>query len=154
MTRMLSRRSAVLGLGSVGLTGVSTDAAEPDEITVYKTPSCGCCKNWVNHLQQAGFKTSIKEFDDLTPIRQRFGVPTNLSACHTGFVRKYVIEGHVPANDIKRLLRERPKALGLTVPGMPAGSPGMETPDGTKQPYTTLLLVNARGTTRMFARHG
>lgn len=150
----VSRRTAILALSAFGIAGQNSQAAEPRSITVYKTPSCGCCKNWVTHLEQGGFKPTIEEFEDLTPIRARFGIPTHLAACHTGFIQGYVIEGHVPASDIAQLLKTKPRALGLVVPGMPPGSPGMEVPGGNKEPYNTLLLVDRSGKTRVFAKHG
>jgi len=120
-----------------------------DSIEVWKDPGCGCCTKWVDHLKAAGFKVRTIEANDLNAARARNGVPQTLSACHTARVGGYAIEGHVPAEDIKRLLRERPKAAGLAVPGMPLGSPGMEA-DRT-QPYDALLFT-ADGRTRVY-RH-
>ncbi|HVH08449.1 MAG TPA: DUF411 domain-containing protein, partial [Gemmatimonadales bacterium] len=95
-------------------------------ITVYKNPSCACCKKWVQHLEAAGFRVTVHDTSDLAAIRARAGVPRKLSACHTAFVDDYVVEGHVPADVILRLVKERPGIAGVAVPGMPAGSPGME----------------------------
>ena len=95
-------------------------------IEVFKTPTCGCCGLWVEHLQKAGFAVRAMDVPDTTPYRKRFGVPEGLASCHTGMVAGYAVEGHVPAADIKRLLNEKLKARGLAVPGMPLGSPGME----------------------------
>jgi hypothetical protein len=128
--------------------------AAPQALTVYKTPYCGCCKGWITHMTRAGFKTDVREVEDLNPIRSQHGVPFELSSCHTALIGGYVVEGHVPPADVVRLLKEKPKAIGLTVPGMPIGSPGMESPKGTTEPYATLLLLDARGRTRVFARHG
>jgi hypothetical protein len=122
-------------------------------IVVYKNESCGCCKLWVQHLEKFGFTATVHDLSDLGPIKQRVGVPAGKGSCHTAEVDGYFIEGHVPAQDIARLLRERPKAKGLTVPGMPAGSPGMEMPSGEVQPYE-VLLVAQDGSTTTFARHG
>lgn len=102
-------------------------------ITVYKTPTCGCCKSWVEHLRKQGFEVKTIDREDLTLIKQQQGVPEPLSACHTAIVEGYTIEGHVPADVIRKLLKERPPVVGLAVPGMPMGSPGMEGP--TSQPY-------------------
>jgi hypothetical protein len=124
----------------------------PTAITVYKTPWCGCCGGWVTHLQANGFAPKVVELEDLAPIRARHGVADALASCHTGVVAGYAIEGHVPAADIRKLLREKPKARGISVPGMPIGSPGMEAPDGHRQPYETLLIL-PKGATRVFARH-
>lgn len=120
---------------------------------VNKSPSCGCCGLWVEHVKSAGFKVEINDTDDMGPIKARLGVPYGKGSCHTAEVGGYFIEGHIPAEDIKRLLAERPDAKGLTVPGMPAGSPGMEQPDGRIQPYT-VELVAYDGTTSAFSHHG
>jgi hypothetical protein len=128
-------------------------AAEGKEITVYKTPWCGCCGGWVTHLQRAGFRTTVVEVQDLNPIRQRLGVPFALSSCHTGVSGGYVFEGHVPAADVLRLLKERPAAIGLTVPGMPLGSPGKEIAGTAPETFETLQLLKG-GATKVFARHG
>ena len=103
-------------------------------LVVNKTPTCGCCGAWVTHMQRAGFRTEIRNQDDLNPLKQQLGVPYGKGSCHTAEVGGYFVEGHVPAEDVKRLLREKPDARGLTVPGMPAGSPGMEMPDGSTEP--------------------
>ena len=104
-------------------------------------------------MEKAGFKVEINDTEDMNPIKERVGVPYGKGSCHTAEVGGYFIEGHVPAEDIKRLLAERPVAKGLTVPGMPAGSPGMELPDGRTQPYTVELVAND-GTTSAYAKHG
>ena len=120
-------------------------------IQVHKTPWCGCCSSWVAHLRANGFQPVVAEHESLDPIAQRLGVPDRLRSCHTAQVGGYFIEGHVPAADIMRLLAQRPAALGLAVPGMPVGSPGMEQ-GGRRQPYQT-LLVGRGGATRVFAQH-
>ena len=121
-------------------------------VLVHKSPTCGCCGLWVEHLRQAGFAVQIDDREDVNPVKQRLGVPYGKGSCHTAEVGGYFVEGHVPAGDIKRLLAERPDAKGLALPGMPAGSPGMELPDGTSPPYT-VELVERDGRTRPFARH-
>ena len=118
-------------------------------VKVYKSPTCGCCSEWVKHMQANGFKVEATDLNDVSPIRRRYGVPGALASCHTAIVGGYAIEGHVPAADIKRLLRERPKAIGLSVPGMVVGSPGME--QGPPEPYNTVIF-DAQGY-RVFARH-
>ena len=130
-------------------------AAEPrlPNVLVYKNESCGCCKLWVQHLSRFGFAVQVQNIDNLNQVKKRVGVPVGMGSCHTAEVGGYFIEGHVPAEDIKRLLSERPDAKGLTVPGMPAGSPGMEVPSGKTQPYE-VLLVGKDGTTSVFSRHG
>lgn len=121
-------------------------------ITVYKTPWCGCCGGWVTHLRSNGFAPKVVELEDLGPIRARHGIPDAVASCHTGVIGGYAVEGHVPAADIRKLLREKPKARGIAVPGMPIGSPGMEVPDGRREAYATLLVLDG-GATRVFARH-
>lgn len=129
-------------------------AAQPMPLAlVHKSPTCGCCGLWVDHLKQAGFQVEVHEEDNLEPIKQRLGVPYGKGSCHTAEIGGYVIEGHVPAEDIKRLLAEKPDAKGLVLPGMPLGSPGMEVPDGTVQPFT-VELVQRDGTTIAYASHG
>ncbi len=123
------------------------------EVVVYKTATCTCCKLWVKHLQTSGFSVQVHDVRDLKPVRQRVGIPARLAACHTAEVGGYFVEGHVPAEDIKRLLRERPVAKGVTVPGMPAGSPGMEVRSGKVTPYDVLLVAND-GRSSVFSRHG
>lgn len=122
-------------------------------VLVHKSPTCGCCGAWVEHMQRAGFTVQVDEREDLEPIRKQLGVPYAKGSCHTAEVDGYVVEGHVPADDVKRLLKERPEAKGLVLPGMPLGSPGMESPDGRVQPYT-VELIEMNGTTRPFAHHG
>ncbi len=129
----------------------TTEQALPLTV-VYKSPTCGCCGSWIEHMQKAGFKVESRNVDDMTPVKTRVGVPPAKGSCHTAEVGGYFIEGHVPAEDVKRLLTERPDARGLTVPGMPGGSPGMELPDGSVQPYV-VELVARDGTTSVFARH-
>ena len=127
------------------------DAGAPmPVITVYKDPSCGCCKNWIEHLLKHGFRVNAKDTPDLTSVKQTLGVPARLGACHTAVVGGYLVEGHVPAEDIARLLAKKPKVRGLAVPGMPMGSPGME--GGSRQPYS-VLSFDAAGKTAVFARH-
>jgi len=120
------------------------------QVEVFKSPQCGCCGKWIKHLQQNGFQVNTHEVNDVPAARKKLGMPDRLGSCHTARVGDYVIEGHVPAADIQRLLKEKPQALGLAVPAMPPGSPGMET--AKPVPYET-LLVQADGSTRVFARH-
>jgi len=126
-------------------------AAELPTVEVYKSLSCGCCTLWVEHMQQSGFKVNVHNVRDVTPVRENFGVPDAMASCHTAVVGGYSIEGHVPAADVKRLLRERPKAAGIAVPGMVQGSPGMEQGRG-KDPYN-VILFNKGGRSTVFARH-
>ena len=118
---------------------------------VYKNPSCGCCTAWVEHLKAAGFAVDVTETDDTASIRKRYGMPERLAGCHTGVIEGYVLEGHVPAAEVKRLLAARPSAVGLSVPGMPMGSPGMEYGD-RKDPFQ-VLLVDRQGRETVFAKY-
>jgi hypothetical protein len=132
---------------------VATASNAKQHVVIYKSESCGCCKEWVKHLEQAGFSTEVHDVDNLGPIKDRVGIPVAMGSCHTAEVAGYFVEGHVPADDVHRLLRERPTAKGLTVPGMPVGSPGMEVPSGEVAPYD-VFLVAQDGSTTVFAHHG
>ena len=119
-------------------------------MTVYKDPSCGCCQEWVNHVTVHGYRATVVKAD-MGPIKVKYQVPQNLASCHTTLIGGYVVEGHVPASDVTRLLKEKPKGIvGLTIPGMPPNAPGMDvTPF---QPYT-VLTFNAKGQTTVWAKH-
>ncbi|TAH13573.1 MAG: DUF411 domain-containing protein [Curvibacter sp.] len=119
-------------------------------IQVWKDPNCGCCKDWVVHLEQAGFRVTVQDTGN-AEARKRLGISEALGSCHTAEVAGYAIEGHVPAKEIQRLLRERPLALGIAVPGMPVGSPGMDGPiyQGRKDPYDVVLIAK-NGSTSIF----
>jgi hypothetical protein len=132
---------------------VAAMAADPRLVVVHKDESCGCCHLWVEHLQKSGFQVRVRNVTDLGGIKERVGVPYGMGSCHTARVGGYFIEGHVPAADIVRLLEQKPDAKGLTVPGMPAGSPGMELPSGEVQPYD-VHLVARDGSTTVFMHHG
>ncbi len=123
------------------------------QMEVFKSPTCGCCSAWVDHMNRAGFEAVARDVDQETlwTMKERAGVTPELSSCHTAFVDGYFIEGHVPASDVQRLLTERPDALGLTVPGMPIGSPGMEMGD-QRDAYDTLLVLRD-GSTEVFESH-
>ena len=142
----------------VGLTSFGACAEKPSSthlppLTVYKSPTCSCCIKWVEHMRDAGFEVTVNDVDNVHPVKMRVGVPPGKGSCHTAEVGGYFLEGHVPASDVKRLLTQRPAAKGLAVPAMPLGSPGMEVPDGRKQPYDVELVAND-GTTSRFSRHG
>lgn len=121
-------------------------------LVVYKNESCGCCGEWVKYVQQAGLRVEVHNQSNLNDVKVRLGVPYAKGSCHTAEVDGYLIEGHVPVEDIRRLLAERPDARGLVVAGMPAGSPGMEMPDGHADAYT-VELVNRDGSTQAFSEH-
>ena len=131
----------------------SSPAARLPAMTVHKHASCGCCNVWIEHMREAGFVVRTRDVPDMSPVKDAAGVPDAMASCHTAQVGGYFIEGHVPAEDVLRLLRERPDARGLAVPGMPVGSPGMEHPDGIVQPYAVHLVL-ADGSTREFSHHG
>lgn len=134
----------------ISLLGSSAALAQATVVEVFKSPHCGCCGKWVDHLRQSGFEVKTHDVDDVSAARQKLGMPDRLGSCHSAKVGGYVVEGHVPAADIKQLLKEKPKALGLSVPSMPPGSPGMES--AKPIPYQT-LLVQSDGSTRVFAQH-
>ena len=120
---------------------------------VWKSPTCGCCKDWITHLEANGFKVKVHDVGN-TAARARLKIPAKLGSCHTALVGRYAIEGHVPAADIKRLLKERPDAIGLAVPGMPHGSPGMDGPAyGNRQDPYDVLLIAQDGSTRVFTSY-
>lgn len=127
--------------GAVAAQVASAEASEADFV-VYKSPTCGCCNGWVDHMREAGYTVEtvdIPQYADLQAVKRERGVPGDLGACHTGVVEGYTIEGHVPAESVERLLRERPDIKGLAVPGMPIGSPGMEGPN--PQPYEVIAFT-------------
>lgn len=134
--KRISRAFRTMLVLVVGLSAAacSRPAEAGTPITVYKSPTCGCCKNWVDHLEQNGFDVTVVDQADVAPVKRLHGVPDALASCHTGVVDGYAVEGHVPAEVIRRLLAERPAVKGIAVPGMPAGSPGMEMGD-RKDPY-------------------
>jgi hypothetical protein len=149
----ISRRTllqgAVLAAGLGGLSRLLHAAVRKTPMTVYKDPGCGCCRQWVTLMQSAGFAVTAHDTSDLDPIKHRYRVSPALQSCHTALVEGYVVEGHVPADLIQKLLREKPKVLGLAVPGMVTGSPGMEGPN--PQPYQ-VLSFDAAGKTTVYAK--
>ncbi len=141
---------ALAGLIAAGAWLIAPGAPTAADITVYKSPWCGCCGNWVGHLRGRGYSVAVEEREDMDPVKARFGVPERLQSCHTAIVGGYVVEGHVPAADIAQLLGERPQARGLSVPGMPAGSPGMDQ-GGGGEPYRVILFGDAGD--KVYATH-
>jgi hypothetical protein len=126
-------------------------AALTNEITVFRSPNCGCCGLWMEHLEAAGFQVKDNVTENLESVKQQYDIPENLATCHTAIVAGYVIEGHVPVEDIQRLLAQKPAVAGLAVPGMPIGSPGMES-GGYVEPYTVFSFTED-GSTATFAEH-
>ena len=131
-------------------TAAPKPAATKTAVTVYKTATCGCCGNWVQYMNAQGYACTVTNLPDLNDVKVKNGVPANLQSCHTSLVGGYVIEGHVPAEDIQRLLREKPAIVGLAAPGMPAGSPGMDVPGS---PAYDVIAFEKDGRQRVYARH-
>lgn len=147
-------KKQILAAGLITALATSYNAfAGEDSLTieVYKSPSCGCCGDWVDHLKENGFEVDVTNTNDMNQIKRDAGLTPQLSSCHTAFIGDYVIEGHVPATDIQRLMETTPQAHGLTVPGMPIGSPGMEM--GDRQDAYQVLLFNEAGQTRVFTEY-
>ncbi len=120
-------------------------------ITVYKSPTCGCCSAWVEHLEANDFEVQVVDMDNVNSVKEYYEIPSALTSCHTGIIEGYAIEGHVPADDIRRLLEERPDAIGLSVPGMPIGSPGMEVEGRPADSYDVMLIAESGAS--VFASH-
>lgn len=150
---MDSRRRFVRDAGALlGLLLLPVGAQAAQTMTVYKGPQCGCCGEWETHMRKAGLRIDSRIVHDIGRLKRSLGVPADFWTCHTGVVDGYLVEGHVPAADVQRLLRERPKMLGLAVPGMPLGSPGMEQgPPSRYQRYETLAFTS--NASWVFARH-
>jgi hypothetical protein len=149
------RRWLIAAVALASLPGAALAAGSQNKplVEVWKSPSCGCCKDWVVHLEANGFAVKVNDVGN-TGMRGRLGIPAALGSCHTALVGGYAIEGHVPASDIRRLLAERPSAMGLAVPGMPIGSPGMDGPEyGGRRDRFDVLLVRKDGSTAVFASH-
>ena len=159
-TGMIQRRGFVVriaGLVAVGVTGGRLWAqlpggTSPTPITVYKSSTCDCCTKWVDHIRANGFSPAVHDQEEMDALKDEMGVPPDVRSCHTAIVDKYLIEGHVPASDIRRLLADRPKTLGLAVPGMPPLTPGMA-PAGVKPKDFEVISFQPDGSTKVFARH-
>ena len=154
--KVLTARSAralvlvVLALSTPVAHGQQKPTPVKPHLTVYKSPTCGCCGKWVEYMRANGFAATVTDMPDVSPIKTKHGVPARLASCHTTLVGGYVIEGHVPVEDIRRLLKEKPAVVGLAAPGMPAGSPGMDVPNSP--PYD-VVSFDKDGRTRVFASH-
>ena len=146
--KTISRRKMLIALSMMASASYRIHGQQPPHVDVYKDPSCGCCGNWVAHLRREGFTATATDVRDITTVKIKNHVPGPLQSCHTALVGGYVIEGHVPASDIQRLLKERPKIVGLAVPGMITGSPGMEGLGG--KPYD-VLTFDAAGKTTVYS---
>jgi hypothetical protein len=145
------RRKLVAILAPLAVLACAESAVAATTLIVTKNAACGCCDGWVEHMQKAGFTVEVRVVDDVNPTATRLGVPDELRSCHTTQAENYVIEGHVPAEDVKRLLAAKPDAIGLALPGMVAGSPGMEQGAAAKR-YDVLLFAKS-GKTKVFASH-
>ena len=153
MDKQLSRRTVITGLGATvaALAGFPRLLQAQTAIVVYKDPNCGCCQKWVDHMTANGFTATVNNSGDMTAVKARHKVGPALASCHTTLVGGYVVEGHVPASDVKRLLTRKPQGIvGLTIPGMPASAPGMDVMPF--QPYS-VLTFDEQGRTTVFARH-
>lgn len=144
--------STAPGQSAPAATAAAETPAGAPVITVYKTPTCGCCKNWVEHVKAAGFTVEVHDLDNLSDIKADAGVPAGARSCHTAIVGGYAIEGHVPAATIQRLLKEKPEVAGVAVAGMPVGSPGMEVPGQAADKYD-VLAFKADGSTSVYESH-
>lgn len=152
----MQRRQLMQATAAIGLVAMTTRpmAQTRPQVEVWKDPDCGCCKDWVAHLEANGFSVRVHDSGN-TAARKRLGIPDKLGSCHTGEVsakgKPYALEGHVPAREVRRLLKEAPAAIGLAVPGMPVGSPGMDAPlyGGRKDPYDVLLVLQD-GSSRVY----
>lgn len=153
-------RLAGTALGGVALTAIGARALLAQQqsalppMTVYKSASCGCCKQWVDHARANGFTVRTVDTEDLNSVKREMGIPAALASCHTVVVGSYLVEGHVPAADVKRLLRDRPRVRGIAVPGMPIGSPGMEQGPVSGYERYDVIAFEQGGATRVFASHG
>ena len=152
-TSLSRRRFSLAGLAALLAPAWAAAQAPSVHVEVWKSPTCGCCKDWITHMEKSGFRFTVHEVGN-TAMRQRMKIPMALGSCHTALVGRYAIEGHVPARDVLRLLKEKPDAIGLTVPGMPVGSPGMDGPEygGRKDPYDVLLIA-MDGSTSVFSSY-
>jgi hypothetical protein len=146
---------ALLGTAMLHSTAFSQNTSKP-LAEVWKSPTCGCCNDWVKHLQDNGFEVKTYDVSEVakSELRSKLGMADKFGSCHTALIGGYVVEGHVPAQDVRRLLKERPRAVGLSVPGMPIGSPGMDGPeyDGRKDAYA-VLLVQRDGSSSVFQKY-
>ena len=149
---------AALAVSLSGIPALASAATPKTPMEVWKDPSCGCCKDWIVLMEQNGFDVKVHEVGN-NDMRAKLGLPERLGSCHTALVGGYLIEGHVPVADVRKLIKEKPKALGITVPGMPVGSPGMDGPEygGRKHPYDVLLVtknfMNSDVSTRVFTSY-
>lgn len=139
----------LLPLLALSISACTDSQAQQAEVHVYKSPTCGCCSKWVEHLEENGFKVNTTDQADVTPIKRKVGLPAGLGSCHTAIVDGYVVEGHVPAEVVKKMLKERPDIIGISTPGMPIGSPGME--QGDHVDSYDVIAFDREGNTSVYA---
>lgn len=142
-------RTTLSALTLILVVALAPSAQVATPITVYKTPTCGCCGKWVDHMRAHGFNPTVNDLPNLTAVKQTTGVPANLQSCHTSVVEGYAIEGHVPADVVRQLLKEKPQVAGIAVPGMPIGSPGME--QGTQKDKYNIVAFGKDGSQKVYA---
>jgi len=152
LSRMLAIGLVTAVVSMSGAHAAQRQAPQGPMVEVYKTPTCGCCANWVKHLQANGFATRVTDLQNLSEVKAKHNIPGPAQSCHTAVVGGYVLEGHVPAADVRRLLKERPAVLGIAVPGMPIGSPGMEVPNVKPQPYN-VMSFDRLGELKIYSSH-
>lgn len=147
---MQTRRSFLLSAAALAVTGRRLFAKGPPSVlTVYKDPNCGCCVKWIEHMSKSGFVVTVRDVSNMDEIKKTMRVPAALQSCHTGVIDRYVVEGHVPADVVKKFLAEKPAMLGLAVPGMPSGSPGME---GGRVDHYDIIAFDRDGKTKAYAK--
>jgi len=151
-SKSLASRLALVVVALVMLACNSNEQALATEVTMYKDPNCGCCGDWAKHLNREGFTVIEKTSSDMGGVKSEYGVPSRLASCHTALIDGYIIEGHVPADDIKRLLKERPDVVGLTAPGMPMKSPGMQA-EGLPPKNYDVLSFDKNGKTAVYTSY-
>ena len=152
MNRIITALLLAVALSTAAAAAAVQRKTAPVVVEVFKSPTCGCCSKWVEYMRKNGFEMRATNVSDLTAVKRTHGVPENLLSCHTATVDGYAIEGHVPAADVRRLLKERPAVAGIAVPDMPAGSPGMEVEGVKAQPFNVISFDKAEKT-QVFARH-
>jgi hypothetical protein len=140
-----------IALSAIGGFIFMQSVSAESEMTVYKSPTCGCCGKWITHMEQNGFKVNAVDMIEMNIVKEKYGISRNLASCHTAVIDGYFVEGHVPAADVKRLLSEKPDVVGLSVPGMPIGSPGMEMGDRI-DPYS-VIAIDKEGNTQVFNQY-
>ena len=142
-------RTTALSLTFVIVAALGPSAQVATPITVYKSPTCGCCGKWIEHMKKAGFNPTVNDLPNVSTVKQSMGVPSNLQSCHTSAIAGYAIEGHVPADVVRQLLKEKPKVAGIAVPGMPVGSPGME--QGEQKDKYNIVAFTKDGSQKVYA---